>query len=87
MTRDRIVLHGQVYLSLPELARCFDVELSWVEEVYRFGLLGCGEVADGGPLIAAYHLERVSRIVRLHLYEGVNLEGVRLALGTVEVVE
>ncbi len=82
MTVHRILIRGEVYVSLREVARCFDVGLDWVEEIYQYGLLGHGELSESGTVIAAYRLERVSRIVRMHFYQGVNLEGIRLVLGT-----
>lgn len=77
---DRIVIHGHVHLSLRTVARCYDVQVTWLEEVFELGLLGSGESVADGIVVAATQLDQVARIVRLHFYDGVNLEGIAVLL-------
>lgn len=67
------------YISLVAVAECFAVEVSVVEEIYEFGLLGRGRRENDELAIAAEHLQRVADVLRL-ARQGVNLEGIALLL-------
>jgi len=81
---DRFVIRGQVHVSLQAVARCFDVRISWVEEIYEQGLLGSCQRVDNRVAIAAAELDRVARIVRLHFCQGIDLAGIVFLMGTSE---
>jgi hypothetical protein len=78
MTEARITIRGELYLTLAEVARCFAVEVSWVEEAYDLDLLGEGERIDDTIAIAASMLERIAVIRRIQLQQGVNIPGIAL---------
>ena len=78
---ERIVLEGELYLTLEAVAHCYQVEVTWLREAYELGLLGRGRRIDGGVAIAAARLDRVATIFRLHFHQGVNLPGIALVLG------
>ena len=73
--RDRFIIRGEVHVSLWAVARCYEVEETWVEEAYQLGLLGAGERVAGVVVISATRLDRVARIVRLHFPPGVSVPG------------
>jgi len=77
---ERIVIDGEVFLSLTTVATCFHVEVSFVEEVYGMGLLGPGRQKSGIVLVEACQLDRFARIVQLHRYHGVELDAVAVLL-------
>lgn len=77
---DRIVIRGRMHLSLRTVAQVYNVQVDWLEEVFELGLLGSGEHVGGGVTVAATQLDRVARIVRLHFYDGVNLESIGVLL-------
>lgn len=84
MRYERITIRGEVFLSLEEVASCYQVELSFLREVYEMGLIGPGELAEGRLAIPARELDRVAEILRLHFHQGVNLAGIALFLGLAE---
>lgn len=65
MNARRLVVRGETYVSLEAAAECYQLELAFVREVYRAGLLGPGELTELGPAIPAPMLGRLARIVRL----------------------
>jgi hypothetical protein len=79
-----IVIRGERYLTLQGVAETFEVELSWVQEVYDFGLLGPGETVEGTVAIASRLLDRVAEIRRMNRVQGVNLAGIALVLAPTE---
>lgn len=86
MSAERIVLRGELYLSLEEVAECYHVELAWVREVVDLGLLGRCELTRGRLVVAATRLDRVAEILRLQRQQGVNLAGIAMLLGIDEEV-
>lgn len=80
--RGRLVIRGELYLTLEIVAECYSVERSWLEEVYDLGLLGDGERAEEGVAIIASKLDRVAEILQLHFHYGVNLPGIAVILGS-----
>lgn len=75
-----VTIRGEHYVTLQDVAESFEFELSWVQEVYEFGLLGPGESVGGSIAIASRLLDRVAAIRRLNRVLGVNLAGVALVL-------
>ena len=75
-----VTIRGEHYVTLQDVADGFEFELSWVQEVYEFGLLGPGESVGGSIAIASRLLDRVAAIRRLNRVLGVNLAGVALIL-------
>lgn len=75
-----IVIRGERYVTLAAVAESFEIELTWVQEVYDFGLLGQGETVGGSVAIAARLLDRVAAIRRMNRVQGVNLAGIALLL-------
>jgi chaperone modulatory protein CbpM len=86
MSGERILVHGQLYLTLQDVAECYHVELAWVRDVVDFGLLGRCERTRGTLVVAASKLDRVADILRLQRQQGLNLAGVALLLGLDEEV-
>jgi len=77
---ERIYVEGELYLSLEEVARVYEVKTVWLQEVCDSGLLS-GRGASGGELcIAAVELDRVATIVRLHRVLGLDLEVIAATL-------
>ena len=77
-----LTIRGERYVTLPDVAATFEVELTWVQEVYDFGLLGPGEAVGDTVAIASRLLDRVAAIRRLNRVQGVNLPGIALILQT-----
>jgi hypothetical protein len=75
-----VTIRGEPYVTLQDVAASFEFELTWVQEVYEFGLLGPGETVGGHIAIASRLLDRVAAIRRLNRVLGVNLAGVALIL-------
>ena len=92
MIAHTLVLHGERYVTLAGVAETYAVELTWIREVYDYGLLGEGEAVPreqaAGPgddiAIAERLLDRVATIERLHRAHGVNLPGIALILELLE---
>ena len=80
MSRGRIVIRGELHLSLEVVAECYDCQVSWVREVYELGLLGEGSEVEGGIAVSAAMLERMARIRRLNLQLGLPPEMIALML-------
>jgi len=76
----RVVIEGESYLSLETVAECYHCEVSWVREVYEFGLLGSGRRVGSDVVIPSHVLDRLAAIIRLSRYYGLNLAGIALAL-------
>ena len=75
-----LTIRGEHYVTLHDVARSFEFELTWVQEVYEFGLLGPGEQVGADVAIASRLLDRVAAIRRLNRVLGVNLAGVAVIL-------
>jgi len=76
----RIVIEGETYLTLQTVAECYHCEVTWVHEVYEFGLLGSGRQVGSDIVIPARVLDRLAAIIRFSRYYGLNLAGIALAL-------
>jgi hypothetical protein len=68
----RVTIRGETFLTLETVAECYEIELQWVERIYRLGLLGRGEDVEGHAAIASTMLERVAEILRLCRHQGVD---------------
>jgi hypothetical protein len=75
----RIVIRGETWFTLETVARCYEIEVGFLEEVYEQGLLGRGERVGASLAVAAEMLDRVARILRLHR-QGVDVAGIALLL-------
>lgn len=75
-----LVIGGQRYISLKDAAKCYNVKVTWVREIYEFGLLGDGEETRLGIAIPTEMLERLATIRRIQLQQGINLAGIALLL-------
>ena len=81
MTRGRLVIRGEVYVTLEAVAECYRVDRYWLQRVYDFGLLGSGERSEEHVAITARKLDRVAEILQLHFHHGVDLPGIVAILG------
>jgi hypothetical protein len=68
----RVVIRDESYMTLDLVAECYDLDLEWVERVYRLGLLGSCEQVEGRPAIPSRMLERVAEVRRLCHYHGLD---------------
>jgi hypothetical protein len=75
-----VTIRGERYVTLPDVAATFEVELTWVQEVYEYGLLGPGETVGDTIAIASRRLDRVAAIRRLNRVQGINLAGIAVIL-------
>lgn len=80
MKREVLSIRGETYLTLETVARCYEVEVTWVEECYDLGLLGPGERVGEATAVAAAMLDQVARILRLHRQLDINLAGIATLL-------
>lgn len=87
MSERRVVIRGRTYVTLEAVAECYRVEVSWVREVYEYGLLGSGESVRDTTAVAAEMLGRAADILRLHRQQGINLEGIARLLREVDELE
>lgn len=74
-------VHGELFVTLESAAECYRVEVRWVEEVHRLGLLGPAERVDGTLGLCARQLDRLAAILRWHRHHGLELEAVLRLLG------
>jgi hypothetical protein len=79
MRHEVVRIRGQSYVTLEAVAECYQVEVTWIEEVYEVGLLGTGEP------VQASMLDRMGRILRLQRQAGLNVAGILAALRDAEV--
>ncbi|MBZ0136159.1 MAG: chaperone modulator CbpM [Planctomycetes bacterium] len=75
-----ITIRGRSYITLTEAAECYRVQVSWVEEVYEYGLLGAGETVEEEIAVPTEMLDRLAEIRRLQNQQGVNLAGIAIIL-------
>jgi len=71
---------GRRFVTLEEVAACYQVEVAWVEQVYESGLLGEGRRTERSIAISHTQLDRVAEVVRLHLHYGLELDVVAMLL-------
>jgi hypothetical protein len=79
-----LIIRGQTYITLRSLAATYELEVSWVREVYEYGLLGSGEAVDDDIAVVAAMLDRLAEVCRLHDRQGVNLAGIAIILDLLE---
>lgn len=75
-----VTIRGEHYVTLQDVAATFEIELTWVQEVYDYGLLGPGEAVGSTIAIASRWLDRVAAIRRLNRVQGINLAGIAVIL-------
>lgn len=80
MSDERIYIEGELFLSLEVVARLYEVRVVWLQEVCEAGLLSRPPEAGATLCIAAFELDRVATIVRLHHSLSLDLESIALAL-------
>lgn len=79
---ERIEIDGARFLTFETVAEIYSIDVHFVESVVDFGLVGREARHGDRRVIACAMLGRVAKIVRLHFYQGVNLEGIGLLLTT-----
>ena len=72
----RIVIGGELHLTLQAVAECYRVEVAWLQDAYDLGMLGRGRRQGETIVIAARMLDRVAEIVRLHVYYSLDLNAI-----------
>jgi len=80
MKNETTRIDGELYLALETVADVYQVQVTWLERVYEFGLLGTGVQMEHSLGIAAVQLDRVATIVRLREVVGSDVESISLAL-------
>ena len=73
-------VRGELYVTLESAAECYHVELRWIEEIHRRGLLGPGERVGGSLAFHARELDRLAAVLRWHRHHGLELETVMALL-------
>ena len=76
---DRFVVHGELHITLEAVARFYEVEVAFLQEVRAYGLLRHVATVEGRLALAATELDDVACIVRLHR-QAVDLPGIALFL-------
>ncbi len=66
MSDERIVISGELHLSLEAVAACYRVDVTWLREVHELGLLGRVRRHREVTVVSARMLDRVAEVVRLH---------------------
>jgi hypothetical protein len=69
-------IRGELWVTLEAAADCYEVEVTWVREVYELGLLGPGEQVGSSTAIAAMELDHLARALRLHRQQGLELTAI-----------
>ena len=80
MTADRFVHEGETWVTVEAVAECYRVDERLVCDACRAGLLLYTEDVAGVMAIAVHDLDKLSVLIRLHVYQGVPLESVALYL-------
>ena len=80
MSRDRVYVGDELYLSLETVAELYQVRTVWLRSVYDLGLLGSGVDSGTGICIAAIQMDRVATIVRMHDVLGLDIDMISLTL-------
>lgn len=81
MSARLVTISGETYITLRSAAECYEVEYTWVREVYEVGLLGVGRAHDDDFLVAAHMLDRLAEVRRLCIHLGHDLAVVSAVLG------
>ena len=76
MSAQFLHIRGEVFVTLEAAAECYQVEMHWIEEIYRHGLLGRVERVSGALAVPAAELDRLAAILRWHRHHGVELDAV-----------
>ncbi len=84
MSRDRIYVDGELYLSVETVAEIYRVEVGWLREVLDAGLFAGAIASEPALCIAAARLDHVATIVRLHRNLGLDVDAIRLVLEAAE---
>ncbi len=80
MTPEFFVVDGTRWVTVETVARCYTVQVEWVQQVVELGLVGRCEEREGSVTMPAAQLERVAKIVQLHFYQGLELSVVSVLL-------
>ncbi len=76
----RVTIEGESYITLDDVAECYECEHGWVREVYDHGLLGRGVRYEGTIVVRTSMLDRVAEIRRLHVFQGVHISAIAALL-------
>lgn len=74
MSVQLVEIRGELFVTLEGAAECYQVELRWIEEVYRRGGLGRAERVGASLALPVTELDRLAAILRWHRYYGLDLE-------------
>jgi hypothetical protein len=77
---DCFVVEGVRYVTVEATARCYTVQVEWVRQVVRLGLIETFVEGQDTLAIAATELERMAKIVQLHFHLGVELASLHALL-------
>lgn len=80
MKTELVYIDGEPYISFHTIAECYECSVSWVAEVYEYGLLGEGRPRGGAMLVTSNMLDRVARVRQLSIYHGLELEVIAVLL-------
>jgi hypothetical protein len=73
VSRVRITIEGESYVTLEGIAQWYQCELSWVREVYGYGLLGSGRTVAETTAIHVSMLDRFADVLRMSVYQDIDL--------------
>lgn len=80
MKLETIRIRGRAWLTLEAVATCYEVEVTFVQEIVELGLLGpsepAGSAVESTTAIEVAMLDRLGTIVRLHRQQGINPAGI-----------
>jgi hypothetical protein len=68
-----IQVHGEAFITIETAAECYQVEVRWVEEIARRGILGPAEEVQGSLAFPAAELDRLAAILRWHRHHELEL--------------
>jgi hypothetical protein len=74
-------IRGEAFVTLETAAECYQVEMRWIEEIYRHGFLGRGERVGSSFAVPAAELDRLAAVVRWHHHHGFDLDALLALFG------
>jgi hypothetical protein len=69
-----VEVRGELYVTVESAAECYRVDVRWIEEVRRHGVLGPAELVGGAQGIPVSALDRLAAVLRWHRHLGLDLE-------------
>jgi len=80
MTNERVYIDGELYLSIELVAELYSVQSVWLREVCERGLIAPTAPHGASVCVAAFQLDRIATIVRLHSSFGLDLRRIATEL-------